>query len=114
MFLIVQELGIYDIQSFDPELGRTLLEFQALVNRKRYLESIPKRNPVGPFDLYFRNTRIEDLCLDFTLPGYTDYLLTDGSNHKLVILTCIIYRASLLSCEFFQVKNLFPFAFFAG
>lgn len=82
--ILEQELHIYDIQSFDPELGRTLLEFQALVNRKRLLESISKEDYKCASDLYYRNTRIEDLCLDFTLPGYTDYELTSESNSKMV------------------------------
>ncbi|KAG1337984.1 E3 ubiquitin-protein ligase UPL4 [Cocos nucifera] len=82
--ILEQELGIYDIQSFDPELGGTLQEFQALVNRKRFLESISKENCKCASDLYYRNTRIEDLCLDFTLPGYSDYELTSESNSKMV------------------------------
>ncbi|ONK77022.1 uncharacterized protein A4U43_C02F2300 [Asparagus officinalis] len=84
--ILEQEIGIYDIQSFDPELGKTLLEFQALVNRKRYLVSDPRVNKGDPFYLCFRNTRIEDLCLDFTLPGYSDYLLTSGSDPRLVAI----------------------------
>ncbi|KAL3569451.1 hypothetical protein D5086_029341 [Populus alba] len=50
-----QELNLNDIQSFDPEL-----------------------------DGCFWNTRIEDLCLDFTLPGYADYILSFDEDHKIV------------------------------
>ncbi|XP_008805036.2 E3 ubiquitin-protein ligase UPL4-like [Phoenix dactylifera] len=82
--ILEQELGIYDIQSFDPKLGRTLLEFQALVNRKKVLESISRENYGCASDMYYRNTRIEDLCLDFTLPGYSNYELTLESNSKMV------------------------------
>lgn len=77
---------MYDIQSFDPELGRTLLEFQALVNRKKFLESVIEENSPPEFDLCFRDTRIEDLCLDFTLPGYPDYALASGPDHKMVTM----------------------------
>lgn len=77
---------MYDIQSFDPELGRTLLEFQALVNRKMFLETINEENSPPEFDLCFRDTRIEDLCLDFTLPGYPDYILASGPDHEMVIM----------------------------
>ncbi|XP_008783678.1 E3 ubiquitin-protein ligase UPL4-like [Phoenix dactylifera] len=82
--ILEQELGMYDIESFDPKLGRTLQEFQALVYRKRFLESISKENYKCASDLDYRNTRIEDLCLGFTLPGYSDYELTSESNSKMV------------------------------
>ncbi|GLT72296.1 hypothetical protein SLA2020_442450 [Shorea laevis] len=84
--ILGQELTLYDIQSLDPELGRTLLEFQALVNRKKFLESVNEENSPPEFDLCFRDARIEDLCLDFTLPGYPDYVLASGPDHKMVIM----------------------------
>ncbi|OMO73502.1 E3 ubiquitin-protein ligase [Corchorus olitorius] len=84
--ILGQDLSVYDIQSFDPELGRTLLEFQAIVYQKMHLESISVENSMLKPDLCFRNTRIEDLCLDFTLPGYPDYVLSSESNHKAVNL----------------------------
>ncbi|RZC76532.1 hypothetical protein C5167_000633 [Papaver somniferum] len=71
-----QDLNIHDILSLDPGLGRVLLEFQALVDRKRIL------SPISAF--YFRNTKIDDLCLDFTLPGYPDYLLTSSQDQRMV------------------------------
>ncbi|KAL5711305.1 HECT-type E3 ubiquitin transferase [Ranunculus cassubicifolius] len=70
------ELNIYDIQSIDPELGRTMLEFQALAERKN--------NSQSTSESYFRNTRIEDLWLEFSLPGYPDYMLSTGDQHKMV------------------------------
>ncbi|KAB1223893.1 E3 ubiquitin-protein ligase UPL4 [Morella rubra] len=82
-----QELTVYDIQSFDPELGRTLLEFQALVSRKKFLESVSGENSPCEFDLCFRDTSIEDLCLDFSLPGYPNYILASGPDHKMVMQT---------------------------
>ncbi|XVE76239.1 hypothetical protein DITRI_Ditri12bG0156800 [Diplodiscus trichospermus] len=84
--ILGQDLSLYDIQSFDPELGRTLVDFQAIVNRKKHLESVCVENSTLKLDLCFRNTRIEDLCLDFTLPGYPDYVLSSESNHKMVNL----------------------------
>jgi len=32
----------------------------------------------------FRDTSIEDLCLDFTLPGYPDIVLASGTDHSMV------------------------------
>nr|GMD67633.1 E3 ubiquitin-protein ligase UPL4 isoform X1 [Ipomoea batatas] len=77
--ILGKELSIYDIPSFDPELGRTLLEFHALAERKKHVESLRERKSTLMPELYFRNTKIEDLCLDFSLPGYPDYILTSDS-----------------------------------
>lgn len=62
-----------------------MLEFQALVNRKRFLESVNGENSPAEFDSFFRDTRIEDLCLDFTLPGYPNYVLASGPDYKMVV-----------------------------
>ncbi|GER50251.1 E3 ubiquitin-protein ligase UPL3 [Striga asiatica] len=71
-----QELVLHDIISFDPELGTTLQELQALACRKKYLESVRSYNPE---ELYFRGSSVDDLCLDFSLPGYADYILRAGN-----------------------------------
>lgn len=84
--ILGQELTLYDIQSFDPGLGRTLLEFQALVDRKKFLELTCGESSTFNFDSCFRSTGIEDLCLDFTLPGYPDYVLASGPDHNMVNL----------------------------
>ncbi|GER55234.1 E3 ubiquitin-protein ligase UPL3 [Striga asiatica] len=73
-----QELDLHDIVTFDPELGTTLQELQALVSRKQYLESTGSYNLE---DLCFRGASIEDLCLDFSLPGYPEYILKPGSEN---------------------------------
>lgn len=82
--ILGKELYLYDIQSLDPELGRVLHEFQALVNRKFCLESVCEGNSELEQGLSFRDSRIEDLCLDFTLPGYPDIVLASGSDHTMV------------------------------
>ncbi|XP_038904018.1 E3 ubiquitin-protein ligase UPL4 [Benincasa hispida] len=82
--ILGQEVSIYDIQSFDPELGTILLEFEALVNRSKLLESVYEENSSSKLELYYHNTNIEDLCLDFTLPGYPDYLLTSSQDNSMV------------------------------
>ncbi|XP_070042392.1 E3 ubiquitin-protein ligase UPL3-like isoform X2 [Nicotiana tomentosiformis] len=69
-----QELDLYDILSFDAELGKTLQELQALVSRKQYIESMEDQNQDKFYDVHFHGTPIEDLCLDFTLPGYPEYV----------------------------------------
>ena len=74
----LQELDLYDILSFDAEFGKTLQELHALVRRKQCLESISCENNEVIADLCFRGTPIKDLCLDFTLPGYPDYIMKPG------------------------------------
>ncbi|KAK7264195.1 hypothetical protein RJT34_31800 [Clitoria ternatea] len=73
-----QELDLHDIFFIDTELGKTLQELNALVCRKRYIESIGGSYTNTLASLHFRGAPIEDLCLDFTLPGYPEYILKPG------------------------------------
>ncbi|MED6170603.1 E3 ubiquitin-protein ligase upl4 [Stylosanthes scabra] len=91
--ILGKELSLYDIQSLDPGLGRVLQEFQALINRKKFLENFNAGNELE-FGLTFRGTRIEDLCLDFSLPGYPDILLASGHDHTMVNLTNLEHYVS--------------------
>ncbi|KAL6521022.1 E3 ubiquitin-protein ligase upl4 [Orobanche gracilis] len=81
--ILGEDLTLYDIPSFDPAFGRALLEFQAIVEKKEYLASLCEKNS-HDLDVRLRGTKIEDICLDFTLPGYLDYAL--DSNSKMVNL----------------------------
>lgn len=81
--VVLQELTLYDIQSFDPVLSKTLIEFQALVERRKYLESVGE-TPADDLDSCFRDTKVKDLHLDFTLPGYPDYILASGPDKEMV------------------------------
>ncbi|GLU02737.1 hypothetical protein SLE2022_199760 [Rubroshorea leprosula] len=73
-----QELDLHDILSFDVEFGKILQELNLLVCRKQYLESLGGDNCNAISELHFRGAPLEDLCLDFTLPGYPDYVLKPG------------------------------------
>ncbi|XP_059667702.1 E3 ubiquitin-protein ligase UPL4 isoform X2 [Cornus florida] len=94
--ILGQELTVYDIHTFDPGFGRTLLEFQALVERKRHLESVCGENSTFKLDSCFRNTRIEDLCLEFILPGYPYYVLTCGPDSRMVNIANLEEYVSLI------------------
>ncbi|KAK9677555.1 hypothetical protein RND81_11G151500 [Saponaria officinalis] len=76
-----QKLDLHDILAFDPEIGKTLQELQAIVCRKQYLEAIGDYHPNAIAELCFRGTPVRDLCLDFTLPGYPDYVLKPGDEN---------------------------------
>ncbi|GJZ59843.1 hypothetical protein Tco_0615659, partial [Tanacetum coccineum] len=80
------ELTVYDIKSFDPVLGKTLIEFEAFVERRKYLQSIGENSAVN-LDPCFRDTKIEDLHLGFTLPGYSDFILGSGAGKEMVNTT---------------------------
>ncbi|KAK3038394.1 hypothetical protein RJ639_030560 [Escallonia herrerae] len=82
--ILGQVVTIYDIQSFDPGLGRALLEFQALVKRKSYLESVRGEKSDIKLESCFRDSTIEDLSLDFVLPGYPDYVFASGQDANMV------------------------------
>ncbi|KAM0853504.1 hypothetical protein ACQ4PT_051008 [Festuca glaucescens] len=81
--ILGQELDLYDILSFDAEFGKILQELQILVERKRFLESCSSSNQQIE-DLCFRGASVEDLCLEFTLPGYPDYVLKEGKENTVV------------------------------
>lgn len=78
-FNLLQELDLHDILFVDVELWKTLQELNALVSRKDYSESIGGSYTEKIANLYFRGAPIEDLCLDFTLPGYPEYILKSGN-----------------------------------
>lgn len=78
-----QELDLYDTLSFDPDFGKILQELQVLVSRKHYLEENGNSRKAIT-ELCFRGSCIEDLYLDFTLPGYPDYLLKQGQENAMV------------------------------
>lgn len=77
---------MHDILSFDAELGRTLQELQAIISRKKYIESMGSQSCEQISDLRFHGASIEDLCFDFTLPGHPDYVLKPGEENVLIPL----------------------------
>ena len=77
-----------DIISFDAEFGKILQELHVLVCRKKYLESVSSDNR-EVVDLCFHGAPIEALSLDFTLPGYPDYILKPGDeNVRFLCFAC--------------------------
>lgn len=78
IFIFLQDLDLHDILFIDAELGKTLQELKALVRRKHYVESVGGSCTDTLFDLHFHDAPVEDLCLDFTLPGFPEYTLKPG------------------------------------
>ncbi|KAJ0235097.1 HECT domain-containing protein [Hirschfeldia incana] len=84
--ILGQELSSFDIHFIDPELCKTLVELQVLARRKKVFSESQSDSGAAKCDLSFRGTKIEDLCLEFTLPGYSDYVLTPYSANDMVNL----------------------------
>ncbi|XP_026660129.2 E3 ubiquitin-protein ligase UPL3-like [Phoenix dactylifera] len=82
--MLGQELDVHDIISFDAEFGKILQEMKILVHRKQFLEATAGNDQKTISDLRIRGAPVEDLCLDFTLPGYPDYILKGGGEGILV------------------------------
>lgn len=81
MNFLTQELDLHDILLFDAEFGKILQELQALVFRRQFLDSNTGNNQMAIADLRFKGASIEDLCFNFTLPGYPEYILKDGGEN---------------------------------
>ncbi|XP_031397200.1 E3 ubiquitin-protein ligase UPL4 [Punica granatum] len=94
--IIGQDLNLFDIHSFDPKLGQTLLEFQALVDKRKFMESVHRENTAYEYGSCFWNRSFEDLCLDFSLPGYPDYVLSPDANHSMVNMSNLEDYVSLV------------------
>ena len=71
----MQDLDLYDMKYFDVQLGTTLQEMQALAAQRQYIESMSAYKSKEILSLHYRGEKIEDLCIDFTLPGFPHYLL---------------------------------------
>ncbi|WOL05908.1 E3 ubiquitin-protein ligase [Canna indica] len=91
-----QELELHDIVLFDAEFGKILQEMQALVRRKQFLDANPCNNQIAMAELRFRGAPIEDLCLDFTLPGYPEYVLKEGGENIMVDINNLEEYVSLV------------------
>ncbi|CAH2074396.1 unnamed protein product [Thlaspi arvense] len=84
--ILGQELSLFDIHFVDPELCKTLVELQALARRRKIFAEAQSDSGEAKCNLSFRGTKIEDLCLEFSLPGYTDYALAPHSVNDMVNL----------------------------
>mmetsp|Transcript_34349 Transcript_34349/g.65613 ORF Transcript_34349/g.65613 Transcript_34349/m.65613 type:complete len:1886 (+) Transcript_34349:253-5910(+) len=76
-------LGLYDIRALDPTLGSTLEELEAICRKKVTVQG----KAASLADLKFRGCSIEDMSLDFTLPGHPTYKLSDKGAEQSVMLS---------------------------
>lgn len=93
--------GLHYLKHTDPALTQSLLHLQKYVHQKRVIES---RGDLSSEEMLeqIRNVKvdgatIEDLCLDFSLPGYPDFeLVPNGKNVTVTIFNVEDYLKAVI------------------
>ncbi len=80
-----------DLRNIDPTIASTVSQLEGIVRKKRRLEEDVKLTP-NEKQLKLKNLTmdgcpVEDLGLDFTLPGYPNIELKKGKEDYLLTLT---------------------------
>jgi len=79
----VVPLSVSSVKAVDSALGKSLSTLRRFVNAKQKIESDDTLNQQEKGsalqDLQLDGVRLEDLCLDFTVPGFEDMELKVGS-----------------------------------
>merc|ERR1719447_2461622 len=94
-------LDTQDLAGIDPEIGNTVTHLQGIVHKKAKLETNEKLSPMERHErinnLTMDGCPIEDLGLDFTLPGYPNIELRKGGRDISVNLDNLASYVSLVS-----------------
>ena len=69
-----------DIQSISPNVGKILLELLAVVCRL-------KKKQGNRAELFHWRRKIDNLLLDFAVPGYLEYVGDSGYTHRDSVIT---------------------------
>jgi len=72
---------------------------QVLVRRKEFLEASGQNQREAVDALRFRGSKLEDLCLDFTLPGYPEYELK-SKGQDIAVYAMIVLRVGRFALMF--------------
>ncbi|KAL6852409.1 Ubiquitin fusion degradation protein 4 [Amphichorda felina] len=82
--------SLASVKMVDPGLARSLMTIKNFELAKKEIDEDPNRTAaqkVADLDnIVIDNVKLDDLCLDFTLPGYPDIELEDGGAHKRVTI----------------------------
>jgi E3 ubiquitin-protein ligase TRIP12 len=77
-------LSISSVKAVDSALGKSLSTLRRFANAKQNIESdgaLSQHEKASSLqDLQLDGVRMEDLCLDFTVPGFEDMELKVGSS----------------------------------
>lgn len=94
-------LDVNDLIGIDPEIYNTVSHLQGIVHKKQKLEKDPKLSATEKRDqlklLTMDGCPIEDLGLDFTLPGYPNIELRKGGREMSVSLENLASYVALVS-----------------
>lgn len=78
------------VKIVDPGLARSLKTIKKFALAKKEIDEDPSRTPAQKVadteSIVIDNVRLEDLCLDFTLPGYPSIELLYNGSHKRVTI----------------------------
>lgn len=78
------------VKLVDPGLARSLKTIKKFALAKKEIDEDPNRTAAQKVtdteSIVIDNVRLEDLCLDFTLPGYPHIELEDNGSHKRVTI----------------------------
>jgi E3 ubiquitin-protein ligase TRIP12 len=78
------------VKIVDPGLARSLKTIKKFALAKKEIDEDPSRTAAQKVadteSIVIDNVRLEDLCLDFTLPGYPNLELEDHGSHKRVTI----------------------------
>ncbi|KAI0009374.1 hypothetical protein F4779DRAFT_582630 [Xylariaceae sp. FL0662B] len=89
------------VKIVDPGLANSLKHIKNFALAKKAIDEDPKRTPAQKVAdterIVVENTRLEDLALDFTLPGYPDIeLVPDGSHLQVTIYNVESYLEKVI------------------
>jgi E3 ubiquitin-protein ligase TRIP12 len=82
--------SLASVKMVDPGLARSLMTIKNFALAKRAIDEDPNRTPAQKVadleNIVIDKVKLDDLCLDFTLPGYPEIELEEGGSHKRVTI----------------------------
>lgn len=115
--LLGKNISLLDLETIDPHLGRYMLELTQIVKQRKQILEDHQDEDIRTKHLKkieFKGIRIEDLHLNFTLPGYDNIELVFGGKDKMVTLDNlgdyiqkVVERTMLQDCQINAFKKGF-------
>lgn len=79
------------VKAVDPGLARSLMTIKKFATVKKEIDEDPNRTPAEKVaateNIVIDDTKLDDLCLDFTLPGYPEIELVPGGSQLRVSIS---------------------------
>ena len=79
------------VKAVDPGLARSLMTIKKFATAKKEIDEDPNRTPADKVaateNIVIDDTKLDDLCLDFTLPGYPEIELAPGGSQVRVTIS---------------------------